>query len=188
MSDIFSQLKDGADQVISEVDKLRQTGQSALSVIQERMAESERKRKIKQLQSNLAGLRQQIDQMTAALGVQVTGLYEQGKLSNPELVALCEHISELRGQVKEKEEKLADLQPPPAEAAQATGLAAPVQSGPPCPSCAQPLPPDAAYCPYCGVKTTSPTSPQIRFCAQCGATLRAQARFCPQCGAETLKG
>ncbi len=188
MSDIFHQLKDGADQVISEVDKLRQTGQSALTVIQERMAEAERKRKLKQLQRDLAGLRQQIDQMTTALGVQAIGLYEQGTLSNPELVTLCEHVSELRGKVKEKEEKLADLQPSSPEPAPPTGPAMPVQTRLLCPSCAQPLPAQATYCPYCGVKTTSPASPQIRFCAQCGATLREQARFCPQCGAGTVKG
>lgn len=187
MSDIFHQLKDGADQVISEVDKLRQTGQSALTAIQERMAEAERKRKIKQLQSDLARLRQQIDQMITALGVQVIGLYEQGKLSKPELVTLCEHVGELKVKVKEKEEKLADLQPLPPEPAQLTGPAAPVQTRLLCPSCTQPLPAQATYCPYCGTQTTSPASPQIRFCARCGATLREQARFCPRCGAEKLK-
>ncbi len=188
MSDIFEQLKDGADQVISEVDKLRQTGQSALSAIQERMAEAERKRKLKQLQSELARLRQQIDQMITALGVQAVGLYEQGKLSNPELVTLCEHVSELRGQVKEKEEKLAALQPPSPEPAQPTSPAAPVETRLLCRSCSQPLPAQVAYCPYCGAQTPSPAPPAMHFCAQCGAALREQARFCPQCGAETLKG
>lgn len=46
-----------------------------------------------------------------------------------------------------------------------------------CPDCGQPVPVDAAFCPYCGHQ-------QVVFgrCANCSKNLPPNARFCPQCG------
>ncbi len=185
MSDLFDQLKEGADQVISEVDKIRKTGQAAISTLQERLAEADRRRKAKQLQSDLTSLRGKINELMPALGIQTMGLYEKGKLTLPELVALCEHIGELKAQAAEKEKELAALQPslPPALPA---APAPPTPAVSICPACTQPLLVDGAYCPYCGVKIAESlpsVPPKPRFCVHCGAALRAQSRFCPKCGA-----
>jgi RNA polymerase subunit RPABC4/transcription elongation factor Spt4 len=53
-----------------------------------------------------------------------------------------------------------------------------------CPKCKTILPDGAGFCPTCGVKLKMPqaTSAPQRFCAACGAEIKATARFCPVCG------
>jgi RNA polymerase subunit RPABC4/transcription elongation factor Spt4 len=53
-----------------------------------------------------------------------------------------------------------------------------------CPRCKTILMPDAQSCPNCGVKIRRPQgeTARERYCASCGAQLRARSQFCPICG------
>lgn len=44
-----------------------------------------------------------------------------------------------------------------------------------CPGCSADIPPDAAFCPSCGRKTSV-------LCRYCGARLSPDGRYCPSCG------
>jgi RNA polymerase subunit RPABC4/transcription elongation factor Spt4 len=177
VSEMFDQLKEGTSQVISEVDRLRKSGQVALSGLQQRVADADRKRKIQGVRKEIAKLQEEINQMAKALGLQTFGLYEEKKLTHPELVKLCEHIAAVKLKVSEKEKELAALQPTPPPA--------PVT----CLTCGHELPAGGGFCPYCGAPRTEKkgpeAEPQRRFCAQCGALLRSQSKFCPKCGSPT---
>jgi RNA polymerase subunit RPABC4/transcription elongation factor Spt4 len=174
VSEIFDQLKEGTGQVLSEVDRLRKSGQTALAGLQQRMADADRRRKIEGVRKELAALQKEIDQMAKALGLQAFGLYEEKKLTHSELVKLCEHIAALKLKASEKEKELAALQPtpPPPPAT--------------CLTCGRELPAEGGFCPYCGApraeKKAPDAEPQRRFCARCGAVLRPGVKFCPKCG------
>jgi RNA polymerase subunit RPABC4/transcription elongation factor Spt4 len=174
VTEIFDQLKESTGQVISEVDRLRKSGQAALSGLQRRVADVDRRRKIQGVRKEIAALQGEIGQMSKALGLQVFGLYEEKKLAHPELVNLCEQIAALKLKLSEKEAELAALQPtpPPPPAT--------------CLTCGNELPAEGRFCPYCGTpraeKKSPDAEPQTRFCAQCGALLRPGVKFCPKCG------
>jgi membrane protease subunit (stomatin/prohibitin family) len=180
MSDLFDKMVEGVGQVISDVDKGGQI-QSAISGIRQRMAESDRKRKINYVKQQLQELRSEEAQAINALSAQVLALHEAGSLTQPELVSLCRGVDDIRTQIKEKEAELAQLQPVPPQPPQAAP--AKVEAGPRCPSCGVAVIPGAAFCQTCGVRLVEEVAPApILFCVHCGAQLREGARFCPKCG------
>ena len=46
-----------------------------------------------------------------------------------------------------------------------------------CPSCANPMPANAKFCPHCGAKIG-----QSMICANCKADIPPESKFCPNCG------
>jgi len=77
----------------------------------------------------------------------------------------------------------------------ATGQAAPAARSAPasrqrtvvrlrCPRCKTELPADTTSCPTCGVRFKPPATQVAdkRYCASCGAEVKAASRFCPICG------
>jgi predicted RNA-binding Zn-ribbon protein involved in translation (DUF1610 family) len=180
MSDLFDKMVEGVGQVISDVDKGGQI-QSAISGIRQRMAESDRKRKINYVKQQLQELRSEEAQAINALSAQVLALHEAGSLTQPELVSLCRGVDDIRAQIKEKEAELAQLQPVPPQPPQAAPAKA--EAGPRCPNCGVAVIPGAAFCQTCGVRLVEEEAPApILFCVHCGAQLREGARFCPKCG------
>ncbi len=175
MSEILDRLKEGAGQVIAEVDKGGKL-QAAISSLRHQMAEADRKRKIGLVRQQLRDLQGREAQAINALSAQVWALYEAGTLTQPELVSLCRNVQEIRAQIKDKERELEQLQPP---------QPAPVedQAGPRCGQCGTAVVPGAAFCQACGARLTveEKAAPAL-FCVHCGARLRQGARFCPQCG------
>lgn len=175
VSGIIDQLKEGTGQVLSEVDRLRKSGQVALAGLQQRVADSDRKRRVSTLQREIASLQQETDQMAKALGLHLFGLYEQKKLPVSELDKLCEQIVALKQKQKEKEAELTALQPAPPSPPAA------------CSTCGNRLPAEGKFCPFCGTARAEkqPEGPQLQFCAQCGARLRPGMKFCSKCGNPT---
>jgi RNA polymerase subunit RPABC4/transcription elongation factor Spt4 len=57
-----------------------------------------------------------------------------------------------------------------------------------CPSCQEPLPQDARFCPVCGEETTAASETEdapdeiSSSCPSCQESLPENARFCPECG------
>ncbi len=180
MSEIFDKLKEGAGQVIAEVDKGGKI-QSAISSLRHQMAEADRKRKIGLVKQQIRDLQGREAQAINALSAQVWALYEAGTLTQPELVSLCRNVEEIRAQIKGKEAELEQLQPPPAPPPQpAPGEA---KAGPRCGQCGAAVVPGAAFCQTCGARLTKEEkAAPVLFCIHCGAQLRQGARFCPQCG------
>jgi rRNA maturation endonuclease Nob1 len=209
MSDIIESIKQGAGQVLSEIDQKGQL-KSALEGIRAQWSELERRRREKTLSSQLTSMQGEMKQLTEALGLQVLSLFESGKIANPELARLCERIGELRSEIEQRKQELQELK----ELAQA-------QMPSKCPSCQASVAAGAEFCPKCGTqlrkKSAEPTAtppPQTRtivrmrcpkcktilptdagFCPTCGvkfkrpqAAAAAEKSFCPSCGAETSAG
>ncbi len=179
MSGLIDKIVEGAEQVISEVDKGGQIG-SAISGLRHRMAEADRKRKIQTVKQQIQDLKDKEAQAINSLSAQVLALHEAGSLSQPELVSLCRRVDEIRVQIEEKEAEMEQLQPPPTPAP----VPAPATSaGERCPQCGVAVVGGAAFCQSCGAKLAAEPPPTpVRFCAHCGAQLREGARFCPKCG------
>ena len=171
MSEIWGKLKEGAEQVMSEVDKGGQI-QSTLSGLRQRMAEADRNRKVNQIKGQIRDLQTQEAQTINALSAQVLALHEAGTLTQPELISLCRNVDEIRAQIRGQQAELDKLQP---AAPEPTAVAR-------CPQCGVAVVPGAAFCQSCGSRLTQPQAAPVHFCVHCGAQLRAEARFCPQCG------
>ena len=179
MSGLIDKIVEGAEQVISEVDKGGQIG-SAISGLRHRMAEADRKRKIQTVKQQIQDLKDKEAQAINSLSAQVLALHEAGSLSQPELVSLCKRVDEIRAQIEETEAEMEQLQPP---AAPAPVTAPAASAGERCPQCGVAVVSGAAFCQSCGAKLASEPPPApVRFCAHCGAQLREGARFCPKCG------
>lgn len=172
MSELFDKLKEGAGQVIAEVDKGGKI-QAAISAVRHQLAEADRKRKVSLLQQQIRELQTQETQAINALSAQVLALHEAGSLTQPELQSLCRNVDEIRAQLREKEAELQALQP----------VAAQPVSGTPCPQCGASVVAGAAFCQSCGARLTPGVAPApVLFCIHCGSQLREGARFCPKCG------
>jgi hypothetical protein len=172
MSDWLGKIVEGAGQVISQVDQGGQI-QGAITGLRQRLAEADRKRKVSQVKQRVHDLKTQEAQALSSLSAQVLALHEAGTLTQPELVSLCRSVDEIRKQLREQEEELVQLQPPPPQ------LAPDLR----CPHCGAGVVAGAAFCQSCGSRLVpeAVASPG-QFCIHCGGQLRANARFCPTCG------
>jgi hypothetical protein len=182
MSEIIDKITEGAGQVISEFDKGGQI-HSAISGIRQRMAESDRRRKINTIKQEIQDLQTKEAQAINSLSAQVLALYEAGSLSQPELVSLCRGVDEVRDQIREKEAELEQFEPPPSEQPQPSAGQSEAGTVARCPGCGVPIVKDAAFCQSCGTKLVKSEPPApVLYCVHCGAQLREGARFCPKCG------
>ncbi len=211
MSDIIDSLKQGASQVLSNIDQEGHL-KSAIEGLRTQWSEVDRRRKLGQLGNQIKNLQAEMKQLTEALGLQVLSLYDAGKISHPELARLCERIDELRSEITERRTELNELKSQvDAATAQCPKCQAQITSGSEfCPKCgsslkAQPSPASTpsqtvtrlrcpkcktvlsegtAFCPTCGVKLKMPSSASApkHFCASCGAQIGDDAQFCPVCG------
>jgi len=174
---MFDKLREGAEQVISEVDKGGQI-QSAISGLRQRMAEADRRRKINAVKGQIQELQAKEAQAINSLSAQVLALFEAGTLTQPELVSLCRGVNDIRKQIEVREAELAKLEPAPAP------VPAPEpQAGARCPNCSAPVVPGAAFCQTCGTRLAPQQPPApVLYCVHCGAQLRQGAKFCPMCG------
>jgi hypothetical protein len=148
MPSFLDKLKSGADKAAFEADRLV---------------------RVNQAQSTLKSIQRELETEVAATGQQVLALYDAGTLTQPELLALCPKIDELRGRIAAQEaevERIRQEKPPEATAPAQERMpeaAVPVASMQPevptpavrgrtCPNCQAPLPDDVRFCPECGSK------------------------------------
>ena len=212
MSDIIDSIKQGANQILSNIDQEGHI-KTAIDGLRSQLSEVERRRRINQMTSEIQTLQTESKQLTEALGLQTLSLYTTQRIDHPELAKLCERIEELHGAIAEKRAVLTELK---AQAASAPSTCPKcgakvaansdycpkcgAPSAPPqptktqsaaqpkvrlrCPQCKTIVPVGAGFCPGCGVKLKMPktVSVQKHFCDACGAELSATAQFCPACG------
>jgi RNA polymerase subunit RPABC4/transcription elongation factor Spt4 len=180
MSDLFESIKQGANQVLSEIDQKGQL-KAALSGIRLQLSEVERRRRVSSLEKEVKTLQGEMKQLTEALGLQTLSLHDTGKVVHPELSRLCERINELRSEVEATKAELTALKVPAVRTAK-------------CPKCQAEVGAGAEFCPKCGAQlqvraAASPPAPAAKTrtivrlrCPKCKTVLPQEAGFCPTCG------
>jgi RNA polymerase subunit RPABC4/transcription elongation factor Spt4 len=181
VSDIIDSIKDGANQVLSNIDQQGHI-RSALDGLRSQWSEVERRRQINQLTGQVKSTQDEIKRLTEALGLQVLSLYDAGKVTHVELTRLCERIDELRDELETHKAELAQLK--------AQAASTPAR----CPQCQAPLAANAEFCSRCGARVASadqqpPTQAAtgqrtvVRLrCPKCKAIVPEGSGFCPNCG------
>jgi rRNA maturation endonuclease Nob1 len=181
MSDIIDAIRQGAGQVLSEIDQKGQL-KSAFDGIRHQLSELERRRKANSLEGELKALQAEMKQLTEALGLQTLSLFDAGKVTHPELARLCERINELRADIEGKKAQLESLITPQSVSERQ------------CPHCQARVASDADFCPKCGTQLQKPASAPVAEasaepravvrlrCPKCKTILDPDAAFCPTCG------
>lgn len=181
MSDIIETIKQGAGQVLSEIDQKGQL-KSALQGIRAQWNELERRRKKGTLESEIKAKQSEMKQLVEALGLQTLSLFDAGTITHPELARLCERLNELRSEIDQRKDELAAL------LKQTQGQTAK------CPLCSASVPAGSEFCPKCGAQMGSkPAGPAVgpaakpqtvvrMRCPKCKTTLPPNSGFCPTCG------
>jgi len=205
MSDLIESIKQGAGQVLSDLDQKGQI-KSAFEGLRHQWSELERRRKLSSLTGQLKTLEAEAKQLTEALGLQTLSLFDTGKITHPELARLCQRINEVRADMDQKKAELAQLR-----------AQAPATKTVQCPQCRTTVDADAQFCPKCGAQlqtgtaagstsstgaapqaasssvaapsaapSTGPLSAartEVRMrCPRCKTVLPSDAGFCPTCG------
>lgn len=163
MPGFFEKVKSGAEKAAFEADRLR---------------------RVNQAQGVLKGVQRELDAIVADWGPQVLELYDAGTLVQPELLAAGPKIDEIRARLaaqeaeilRIREEKPPEPEPEPAPPPQVVAPPVPQTT----PAQPQHMPAPAPAEPVRA--STPPVQVKGRFCASCGAALRAGANFCMECG------
>jgi RNA polymerase subunit RPABC4/transcription elongation factor Spt4/septal ring factor EnvC (AmiA/AmiB activator) len=179
VSDIIESIKQGADQVLSNIDQQGRL-KSTLEGLKSQWTEVERRRHTNQLNNEIKNAQSEMKQLTTALGLQTLSLYDAGKIHRPELARLCERINELRAEIDERKAALAKLKKELSPALTE------------CPQCRAEVASGADFCHKCGAQITAPAQPLpaapaaravVRLrCPKCKTIVPDGAGFCPTCG------
>lgn len=185
MPDLLDAFRKKAEDMLGSINRsggLRAT----IDGLRKQMAESDRKRAMSRARAEVKRLNTQVSEMITAIGLQVVGLHEAGKLTSPELEPLCQHIVELKAAVTQQEKELARLE---AEAeAEAAALAKAKADAEAAAQARAKVEAEAAALAKAraevAVKThITPTPAASASCTKCGKPLTAGTTFCAYCGA-----
>jgi rRNA maturation endonuclease Nob1 len=179
VSDIIESIKQGADQVLSNIDQQGRL-KSALEGLKSQWSEVERRRHTTQLSNEIKNASSETKQLTTALGLQTLSLYDAGKIDRPELARLCERINELRAEIEEKKAALALLKQEKSATSE-------------CPRCRAQVASGSEFCHKCGaqikaaVQTSTTAAPAAKAvvrlrCPKCKTIVPDGAGFCSTCG------
>lgn len=158
MSSFFDKVRSGAGKAAFEADKLR---------------------RVTAAQSDLRGLREEMNRAVNLIGRVAFDLHQRGQDSPPELRAACDAAAAVLAQVSAKE---ADIERIRNEQYVESGAAAYDPSPLVCPAGHGPLPAGTRFCQQCGQPGTPPAPAALIPCPTCGASLQPDARFCYNCG------
>jgi chromosome segregation ATPase len=184
MPDLLEAFKKKAEDVLGSINRsggLRAT----IDGLRKQMAEADRKRAMSRARTEVKRLNAQVAEMITAIGLQVVGLHEAGKLASPELEPLCQHIVELKAVVTQQEKELARLEAE-AEAEAAAQAQAKVEAETAAQAQAKV---EAETATKAKATAEAVTKAQITpipvantLCVKCGKPLPAGATFCAYCG------
>jgi DNA repair exonuclease SbcCD ATPase subunit len=181
MTDIFDSIKQGAGQVLSNIDQKGQL-KSALDGIRSQWNELERRRKTSALDKEIKTQQAEMRQLTEALGLQTWSLFDAGKIVHPELSRLCERISELRAEIDAKKAELETLKAQQAAEQQAAAQQAAAQQAAAQQAVSQGA---TAQAPVASAAGQIRTAIRLR-CPRCKTELSAGDDFCPTCGVKIV--
>ena len=173
VGDILSTFRQRAGELIMAIND-RGGISAAIGGLRRQMAESDRRREMGKIRSELKRLDRQITEMITAVGVQAVGIHKTGHLHSPELEPLCAHIVELEAALAQQKAELAALESVLRDAAVAAGDGL-------CASCGKLTIAGGTFCPHCGAAIPV-SEPEERYCVHCGMALRTEAKFCARCG------
>jgi hypothetical protein len=160
MADFFDSVKKGVNAAVSRTSW-----------------EAQKQMRVRSKQTEIDKLLEQREALLNDLAQTAIDLYQKGALNDAHLSRLCSSIQELDHDVDNREAQLTDLKkenypaqqlapspttdytpqapvytPPAAQAPTSTPSAAPQVQGAICPSCGNPIRPNALYCRNCGAK------------------------------------
>jgi DNA repair exonuclease SbcCD ATPase subunit len=144
MSDFFGRLKSGAGKVAFEAEKVT---------------------RVNRAQSELSGLKKQVEGLNAKLGEMVYQSFTSGGEA-PDIASLCQNITDMKAQVTAKEAEIQRINAEVYSTAPAPATAAPVV---------------AASVPVAPVPAPTPQV-EMRACPSCGKEQPANTKFCTDCG------
>jgi uncharacterized OB-fold protein len=162
MSSVFDRIRSGAGRATFEADKLLRSNS---------------------VQSAIKSLKEEISQAFYRAGCVALDLYRSGRITQPELLEVCEHIAALQTQIAAREREI--------ESIRGETYAAPTPIPGPrsaCPNGHGELPPGAQFCPTCGAHAIqAPVQSVDASCPACGTAIVPGARFCRKCGAQVAE-
>jgi RNA polymerase subunit RPABC4/transcription elongation factor Spt4 len=136
--------------------------------------------RIRREQGAIDQLRRDIKTQLDALSQAALAAYRAGEIVHPQLISICQRIDAVNEQIGQREARIEQIR------AEKLASPPPAQTGVPCPSCRQPIPEGAAFCPVCGHKIPKAPPTEVA-CATCGGPLLPAAQFCPNCGARRVQ-
>lgn len=157
-------------------DKLRSGANKAT-----RMAafEAEKLRRTTAVQATIRTLKSEVERTTQEVGRVALKLYKDGRITQSELIQICERAVSLQKQVAANEAELEAIR-----AEVLTDSEASAQYGRVCPNGHGPLPAQDNFCQVCGSPAVEVSPPATTgfACPNCGVALASGARFCSSCG------
>jgi hypothetical protein len=161
MSTIFDRLRTGAGKAAFEADKLR---------------------RVASVQSTIKSLKEEVNKAFYQVGHVAYALYSQGKVAQPELKEVCDHLAALQAQIAGHEQEIESIR---AEKYVEPAASSTSQYGRVCPNGHGPIPLPNNFCQTCGARAVdiSPPAPAAAvLCRNCHSPLPDAASFCANCG------
>jgi uncharacterized protein YdcH (DUF465 family) len=138
--------------------------------------EAQKQLKVRSKQSEVDKLLEQRQQLLDELAQVAITLYQQSRLSDPQLSRLCASIQELDHDVQNRETQLQEIKSEVYPATQFAPMATPDYT----PPTVSPSPSQAAKA---GSRQAGPgAGTQAQVCPTCGSTVRPNALYCRKCG------
>jgi predicted RNA-binding Zn-ribbon protein involved in translation (DUF1610 family) len=131
------------------------------------------------VQGEINALQKQIATRKNELGAVAWELFCAKRLTEQELVAICEAIAQAEEQIAEKEKVIESIRQESLPIAEPLPVAT---YGHICPKERIRLPDHAVFCPSCGSKAVDISPPTAKVCSNCGTSVSENAAFCPNCG------
>ena len=158
MNNLFDRMRSGAEKAAFEADKLR---------------------RLSAAQSDLRGLRDEMNKAVNQIGRIAFDLHQRGQGGPPELSAACEAATAVLAQISTQEAEIERIRNEQflehgADAKDPSPLVCPVGHGP--------LAAGARYCQQCGQPGVPVAPVALIPCPTCGAALQPDARFYYNCG------
>ena len=159
MSSLFNRVRNRAEKATFEADKLR---------------------RITAVQVNIRSLQAEFEKEVTQVGKVAFSVYQQGQITQPELLAACERIAAIYAQIQARELEIAGIKDEQFVEGYYDRI---------CPNGHGPIPEEHNFCQECGaapVEAPPPVSqeepPNQPTCPRCQAPIRPGASFCSTCG------
>lgn len=156
--------------------------------------EADKLRRVTSVQSAINGLKKEVEKSYYQVGRVAYGLYENGRITQPELQAACDQLAALQAKIAAHEQEIAAIRAEEFVEPEPAYTSASAQYGRVCPNGHGAIPEQDTFCQICGAKavyvpppvptagTATSTLLSAGVCPHCHTPLAADARFCATCG------